>query len=303
VKRILITGVNGFVGPHLVSELKKNDYYIIGVGGKLGSEFPVEEIDEYFVLDLMKKNILKNIDLSKLDGIIHLAGLAAVGPSFVDPMKYINTNIGLEVNIFEACIKQKVRPKIVIVSSGSIYSSKNKMPINENSHISPTSPYAVSKTAQEIMASYYENLGFDVVIARPFNHIGPGQGLGFIVPDLAKQIIDFSNGNVDKVIVGNLDSQRDYTDVRDISKAYRLLYEKGKSGEVYNICSGSAISGNKILNDLMKIKGIRAEVKLDESKLRPSDNPIIVGDYSKIMKDTGWQPEISIEQTLKDILS
>lgn len=303
MKRILITGVNGFVGPHLVSELKKNDYYIIGVGGKLGSEFPVEEIDEYFVLDLMKKNILKNIDLSKLDGIIHLAGLAAVGPSFVDPMKYINTNIGLEVNIFEACIKQKVRPKIVIVSSGSIYSSKNKMPINENSHISPTSPYAVSKTAQEIMASYYENLGFDVVIARPFNHIGPGQGLGFIVPDLAKQIIDFSNGNVDKVIVGNLDSQRDYTDVRDISKAYRLLYEKGKSGEVYNICSGSAISGNKILNDLMKIKGIRAEVKLDESKLRPSDNPIIVGDYSKIMKDTGWQPEISIEQTLKDILS
>jgi GDP-4-dehydro-6-deoxy-D-mannose reductase len=303
VKRILITGVNGFVGPHLVSELKKNDYYIIGVGGKLGSEFPVEEIDEYFVLDLMKKNILKNIDLSKLDGIIHLAGLAAVGPSFVDPMKYINTNIGLEVNIFEACIKQKVRPKIVIVSSGSIYSSKNKMPINENSHISPTSPYAVSKTAQEIMASYYENLGFDVVIARPFNHIGPGQGLGFIVPDLAKQIIDFSNGNVDKVIVGNLDSQRDYTDVRDISKAYRLLYEKGKSGEVYNICSGSAISGNKILNDLMKIKGIRAEVKLDESKLRPSDNPIIVGDCSKIMKDTGWQPEISIEQTLKDILS
>jgi len=303
VKRILITGVNGFVGPHLVSELKKNDYYIIGVGGKLGSEFPVEEIDEYFVLDLMKKNILKNIDLSKLDGIIHLAGLAAVGPSFVDPMKYINTNIGLEVNIFEACIKQKVRPKIVIVSSGSIYSSKNKMPINENSHISPTSPYAVSKTAQEIMASYYENLGFDVVIARPFNHIGPGQGLGFMVPDLAKQIIDFSNGNVDKVIVGNLDSQRDYTDVRDISKAYRLLYEKGKSGEVYNICSGSAISGNKILNDLMKIKGIRAEVKLDESKLRPSDNPIIVGDYSKIMKDTGWQPEILIEQTLKDILS
>ena len=299
----MITGVNGFVGPHLVSELKKNDYYIIGVGGKLGSEFPVEEIDEYFVLDLMKKNILKNIDLSKLDGIIHLAGLAAVGPSFVDPMKYINTNIGLEVNIFEACIKQKVRPKIVIVSSGSIYSSKNKMPINENSHISPTSPYAVSKTAQEIMASYYENLGFDVVIARPFNHIGPGQGLGFMVPDLAKQIIDFSNGNVDKVIVGNLDSQRDYTDVRDISKAYRLLYEKGKSGEVYNICSGSAISGNKILNDLMKIKGIRAEVKLDESKLRPSDNPIIVGDYSKIMKDTGWQPEILIEQTLKDILS
>lgn len=303
MKRILITGVNGFVGPHLVSELKKNNYYIIGVGGKLGSEFPVEEIDEYFVLDLMKKNILKNIDLSKLDGIIHLAGLAAVGPSFVDPMKYINTNIGLEVNIFEACIKQKVRPKIVIVSSGTIYSPKNVMPLNEQSSILPNSPYAVSKMGQEEMALYYESIGFEVVIARPFNHIGPGQGLGFIVPDLAKQIIDYSSGNTDKVMVGNLDSQRDYTDVRDISRAYRLLFEKGKSGEVYNICSGLAISGNKILNDLMKIKGIRAEVKLDESKLRPSDNPLIVGGYSKIKKDTGWQPKISLEQTLKDILS
>ena len=299
----MITGVNGFVGPHLVSELKKNNYYIIGVGGKLGSEFPVEEIDEYFVLDLMKKNILKNIDLSKLDGIIHLAGLAAVGPSFVDPMKYINTNIGLEVNIFEACIKQKVRPKIVIVSSGTIYSPKNVMPLNEQSSILPNSPYAVSKMGQEEMALYYESIGFEVVIARPFNHIGPGQGLGFIVPDLAKQIIDYSSGNTDKVMVGNLDSQRDYTDVRDISRAYRLLFEKGKSGEVYNICSGLAISGNKILNDLMKIKGIRAEVKLDESKLRPSDNPLIVGGYSKIKKDTGWQPKISLEQTLKDILS
>jgi len=303
IKKILVTGANGFVGNHLSKELKGSGYSVVGVGGEIGSSQKPDGLDEYLVVDLTDREKVENINLSKIDGVIHLAGLASVGPSFSDPMKYIDTNIGIEVNLFEACIKQKNKPRFIIISSGTIYSPKNEMPLNEESSILPNSPYAVSKMGQEEMALYYKSIGFDVVIARPFNHIGPGQGLGFIVPDLVKQIVDFSNGSIDKVMVGNLDSKRDYTDVRDISRAYRLLYEKGKSGEVYNICSGSAISGNKILNGLMKIKGISAEVKSDESKLRPSDNPLVVGDYSKIKKDTGWQPEISIEQTLKDILS
>jgi len=303
IKKILVTGVNGFVGNHLSKELKSAGYSVMGIGGEIGSSQTPEGVDEYLVVDLTNREKVENINLSNIDGVIHLAGLAAVGPSFGDPMKYIDTNIGIEVNIFEACIKQNIKPKFIIISSGTIYSPKNVMPLNEQSSILPNSPYAVSKMGQEEMALYYESIGFEVVIARPFNHIGPGQGLGFIVPDLAKQIIDYSSGNTDKVMVGNLDSQRDYTDVRDISRAYRLLFEKGKSGEVYNICSGLAISGNKILNDLMKIKGISAEIELDKSRLRPSDNPLIVGGYSKIKKDTGWQPKISLEQTFKDILA
>jgi len=303
MKKILITGANGFVGNHLSKELKSASYRLIGLGGEIGSSQKPEGVDEYLVVDLLDKEKVDKIDFYGVDGIIHLAGLAAVGPSFENPMKYIDGNVGIEVNLFEACKKQNIKPKFIIVSSGTIYSPKNVMPLNEQSSILPNSPYAVSKMGQEEMALYYESIGFEVVIARPFNHIGPGQGLGFIVPDLAKQVIDFSTGNTDKILVGNLDSERDYTDVRDISRAYRLLFEKGKSGEVYNICSGVATSGHTILENLIKIKGIDPKIELDKSRLRPSDNPLIVGNYDKIRKDTGWQPEISLEQTLIDILS
>jgi GDP-4-dehydro-6-deoxy-D-mannose reductase len=301
--KILITGANGFVGNHLSRELKNSNYNVLGLGGAIGLGYKPVGVDEYVVADLLDKEKVDKINFSRVDGIIHLAGLAAVGPSFENPMKYIDSNVGIEVNLFEACKKQNIKPKFIIVSSGTIYSPKNVMPINEQSSILPNSPYAVSKVGQEEMALYYESIGFEVVIARPFNHIGPGQGLGFIVPDLAKQVIDFSKGNTDKILVGNLDSERDYTDVRDISRAYRLLFEKGKSGEVYNICSGAATSGLKILENLIKVKGINPKIELDKSRLRPSDNPLIVGNYDKIRKDTGWHPEISLKQTFIDILS
>ena len=196
IKKILVTGVNGFVGNHLAKELKSAGYSVMGIGGEIGSSQTPEGVDEYLVVDLTNREKVENIDLSNIDGVIHLAGLAAVGPSFGDPMKYIDTNIGIEVNIFEACIKQNIKPKFIIISSGTIYSPKNVMPLNEQSSILPNSPYAVSKMGQEEMALYYESIGFEVVIARPFNHIGPGQGLGFIVPDLAKQIIEIGRAHV-----------------------------------------------------------------------------------------------------------
>jgi len=302
MKKILVTGANGFVGKHLSKELKDNNYYVIGIGGNIGLSNKPENIDEYIVVDLSNEDEVGKIDFSSLDGIIHLAGLAAVGPSFENPMQYIDVNIGIEVNLFEACKSQKSKPKFIVISSGTIYSPNNEMPLNEESSVLPNSPYAVSKLGQEDMAKYYESIGFEVVTARPFNHIGPGQGLGFIVPDLTKQIVDFKNGESEEVMVGNLDSERDYTDVRDIARAYRLLLEDGKSGETYNICTGSPTSGKTILEALIKIANVDPKITLDKSRLRPSDNPVIFGDYKKLNNDTGWRPEISLDTTLKDVI-
>jgi GDP-4-dehydro-6-deoxy-D-mannose reductase len=302
MKKVLVTGVNGFVGLHLAKELNDKGYDVMGVGGKTGAKDIPGSVEVYHELDLTDIEQAATIDFSGVDYVVHLAGLAAVGPSFDNPMLYIGVNVGIEVNLFETALKQNVKPKFLIISSGTLYDSKAELPLNETSPVDPNSPYAVSKIGQEEMALYYETRGFECVIARPFNHIGPGQGLGFIVPDLLKQVVDYQNGLTQEVLVGNLDAQRDYTDVRDIARAYRLLLEKGKSGEVYNVCSGKALSGHQILDSLLSLVDKRPEIKQDPTRLRPSDTPVIYGSNQKISEYTGWNPEIDISQTLKDVM-
>jgi GDP-4-dehydro-6-deoxy-D-mannose reductase len=198
---------------------------------------------------------------------------------------------------------QKASPRFLIISSSTIYDSKAPLPLTEDSPVEPSSPYAVSKIAQEQMAHYYHGRGFESIIARPFNHIGPGQGPGFIVPDLAKQIIAAEKGGPQEILVGNLDAQRDYTDVRDIVRAYRLLLDKGRAGEIYNICSGQARSGHDILKGLLALTDCHPEVKQDAAKIRPSDNPLIYGSRQKLTDHTAWQPAIAIETTLADVIN
>lgn len=303
MKKVLVTGSNGFVGQHLAKELAGSGIAVIGVGGSQGAKEKSPHVDSYLELDLTKPEEAARLDFAGVDGVIHLAGLAAVGPSFDDPMLYFNVNVGIEVNLFEAALAQDAKPRFLIISSGSLYDPGADLPLTENSPVEPSSPYAVSKIGQEQMAHYYRGRGFDSIIARPFNHIGPGQGPGFIVPDLAQQIAAAEKGGSREVLVGNLDAQRDYTDVRDIVRAYRLLLEKGQSGEVYNVCSGQARSGHDILNGLLAVTDTKPEVKQDPAKMRPADNPLIYGSYQKLKDATGWQPEISIETTLADAMS
>jgi GDP-4-dehydro-6-deoxy-D-mannose reductase len=303
MKNVLITGANGFVGNHLARELAENGYGVIGIGGQQGTTEQSPDLTSYQVVDLNNASAVDAIDFSAVDGVIHLAGLAAVGPSFDDPMLYINVNIGLEVNLFEAALKQGVTPRFVIISSGALYDATSPLPLTESSGVIPSSPYAVSKLGQEQMAQYYTGRGFDCIIARPFNHIGPGQGPGFIVPDFAEQLIKIEKGEAAAMSVGNLDAERDYTDVRDIARAYRLLFESGKSGEIYNICSGTPRSGHVILDALQQATGIKATVEQDAARMRPADNPVIYGDHSKLTTDTGWQPAISFEQTMADVIA
>lgn len=303
MSKVLVTGANGFVGNHLVRELSRNGYAVVGVGGPVGTSGTPDNMTDYIVCDLTNPEAVGAIDFSNITGVIHLAGLAAVGPSFDDPRGYINGNIGMEINLFEAAIAQNAHPKFVIISSGALYDPKAPLPLTEASHVLPSSPYAVSKIGQEQMALYYSLRGFDVVIARPFNHIGPGQNLGFIVPDITKQIVDVEQGTAKDIRVGNLEAKRDYTDVRDIAKAYRLLLESGKPGETYNICSDISKSGQEILDSLLRIAGGNPTVGQDPTRMRPSDTPDIYGSHDKLTADTGWQPEITLETTLADVIA
>jgi GDP-4-dehydro-6-deoxy-D-mannose reductase len=303
MSKILVSGVNGFVGQHLVKELYGNKMEVVGIGGSLGTAGQSTYVKDQLSLDLTKPEEAEQIDFGDIDAVIHLAGITDVRQSFDKPLLYMNVNLGIEINLFEAALKQQVKPKFLIVSSGTFYNAKSSLPFTEMSPVDPNSPYAVSKICQEQIAMYYQTRGFECVIARPFNHIGPGQRTGFIVPDLAKQVVEVENGLNKNISVGNLESKRDYTDVRDIVRAYRLLIEKGKPGETYNICSGKALSGEEVLSILLNQATVKPEVSLDPSKMRPSDNPLIYGSHDKLTKDTGWQPEISLSKTLSDVMA
>lgn len=303
MSKVLVTGANGFVGNHLVKELADNGYEVIGIGGAQGSAGQSPYIKTYLTLDLTDAAEAQKIDFTGVDFVVHLAGLAAVGPSFDSPYQYIATNIGIEINLFETAMAQKIFPRFLIISSGSLYDPKADLPLNELSRVLPNSPYAVSKIGQEQMGHYYNGRGFEVMIARPFNHIGPGQNLGFIVPDLTKQVIDVEKGLATEVMVGNLEAKRDYTDVRDIARAYRLILEKGHAGAAYNICSGTALSGHEILALILKASGSNPPVNQDPAKMRPSDAPEIFGSHDKLAADTGWEPSIDISTTIKDVVA
>lgn len=299
--KILVTGAAGFVGNHLIDELENNGHSAAAAINN--NEKLNKGVTTYLANLSIKEEVEANVDFSKIDAVIHLAGLAAVGPSFEEPRKYIDLNAGIQINLFETCIKQGVRPKFLVISSGSLYDPKSEMPLNEQSTVSPSSPYAVSKITQEQLGHYYGQRGFEYIIARPFNHIGPGQGLGFIVPDFANQISKAEKTGSGDIMVGNLEAKRDYTDVRDIAKAYRLLIQTGISGKTYNICSGKSYSGQEILSKMLAKSIAKIAIKEDPAKMRPSDNPNIVGDYSALNKDTGWQPSIGIERSLEDALN
>lgn len=303
MSKVVVTGANGFVGNHLVRELHAAGYEVIGVGGPVATSARPTELADYIECDLTDPAAVAMIDFSGVSGVIHLAGLAAVGPSFDDPNGYIRGNIGMEINLFESALAQDQHPKFIVISSGALYDPKAALPVTEASRVLPSSPYAVSKIGQEQMALYYSMRGFEVVIARPFNHIGPGQGLGFIVPDLTKQVIDVERSEAKEILVGNLEAKRDYTDVRDIARAYRLLLESGKPGETYNICSGTSKSGQEILDTILRIAGSDAPTAQDPSRMRPSDTPDIYGSHDKLSADTGWQPEITLDATITDVVT
>lgn len=301
MQTVVITGVNGFVGAHLVNELQKNNFQVIGVG--------IEEKEnanlEGKLLKYYKSNLVESWPVEdEIFAIIHLAGFSAVGPSYDKPQLYINGNTAMVTNLCEYYVKKNRGPRILIISSGAIYDGKQPMPISENSSLGFTSPYAVSKVAVENQASYYRQRGLDIIIARPFNHIGPGQSAGFLLPDIIEKIRNLPSSK-NEILMGNLLTKRDYTDVRDIVRAYVSLITKGKLKQhIYNVCSGQSLSGVEIFDIAKKILG-KPDLtwKIDKKLIRPTDIFEIIGDNSQIISEINWTVQNDIEISIQDYIN
>ena len=309
--KVLITGITGFAGSHLADYCIANqDVELYGIIRWRSRTENIEHIwDKLNLLecDLRDASSTRQVieDIMP-DYIFHLAAQSFVPTSWSAPSESLTTNIIGQLNIFEAVKKLDLKCRIQIACSSEEYGMvyPDEVPIKESSPLRPLSPYGVSKVGQDLLGyQYFMSYGMKVVRTRAFNHTGPRRGPVFVCSDFAKQIIDIEKGNRKPVMeVGNLDARRDFTDVRDIVRAYWLSLEKGKPGSVYNICSGTSYSIKEILDKLVKLSGIDVDIKTDKGRLRPSDVPLLEGDYSLFHTDTGWEPEIPIEKTLSDLL-
>ncbi|MGB5160323.1 MAG: GDP-mannose 4,6-dehydratase [Thermoanaerobaculia bacterium] len=310
--RALITGVTGFAGSHLADYLlaEQPEVEIFGIRRWRSRMENIEHLDGRLQLrecDLRDPAAIQGV-LAEVrpDYIFHLAAQSFVPASWRAPSETLMTNILGQTNIFEAVRVLELDPVIQIAGSSEEYGLvlPDEVPIKETNPLRPLSPYAVSKVAQDLLAyQYFRSYGLKTVRTRGFNHTGPRRGEVFVTSNFAKQIASIEAGLREPVIrVGNLDAQRDFTDVRDMVRAYWLAVSKATHGEVYNLASGRAVTIRELLDQLLALSDTEVEVQVDPDRLRPSDVEILLGDYSKFRSDTGWEPSIPLEQTLKDTL-
>lgn len=308
MRKVILTGVNGFVGHHLARELWVKKFSVIGTGTSTELSSVLKPfVDEYVGnCDLTKEKDVSRLDLEDVIAVINLAGLSNVGASFDMSEEYLKLNVGVHTKLADRIYKEGLKIRMVSVSSGAIYDAAQTMPLKEDSSvITEGSPYALSKIAMEQAMKAYVKKGLDIVIARPFNHTGPGQLAGFLIPDLYEQIQNALLNNV-PLSIGNLETKRDYSDVRDVVQAYILLATAEKkllSGYTYNVCSGKSVAGTRILELIANACGV-SNIKriIDPEKLRPNDALDVFGSYNKIHSELGWKPTIGIEKTIDDFV-
>lgn len=305
--RILITGIGGFVGRHLTAHVLAQSPDAEVHGAVIAPEHAIPQA-ECHVVDLKEEAALHDvIQRVRPDHIYHLAAQASVKRSFEDPWETLENNIRAQLNLITACLKLETPPRLLIVSSGEIYGAEttSDTPPNEDAPLCPSNPYSVSKVAQDMLGlQYYLSHKLPIMRARPFNHLGPGQRLGFVAPDFALQVARIEAGLQAPVMrVGSLSAERDFTDVRDIVRAYALIMERGNPGDAYNIASGKWVTIRYLLDVLLGYSATSIQVETDTARLRPSGTNRSWGDASHLRRVTGWQPHIPIEQTLYDVLT
>ena len=307
--KALITGVSGFVGSHLAEYLLAHTDWLVA-GTVYGPYHNIKDLCgqlELYPAELSRLPVAEFIlDQAHPDVIYHLAAMAVTGRSWRDPATTLQINIGMQANILQAVVNLGLDCRVVVIGSSEEYGAalSSERPINEETPFRPRNPYAVSKVGQDMLGlQYHLSHGLDTVRVRPFNNIGPRQALGFVVPDFASQVARIEAGRQEPVMrVGNLEAQRDFTDVRDVVRAYHLLALKGQSGEVYNVGSGQAHAIQEILDRLLAWSQVPIRVEPDPERLRPSDTPRVTCDYARLHACTGWEPRIAFERSLADVL-
>ncbi len=307
--RCLITGIGGFVGQYLAAWLLGRGEEVIGIT-RDEVQWHRDELrnggPQVFVCDLLDASeVERAIGRSAPDQVYHLAADSSVGESFANPMAVFQNNVTSVVNLLEAVRGSGGNPRVLTVGSSEVYGrATGDKAIDERVELRPESPYAVSKAAADLVAyQYFAAHHLDIVRVRPFTHIGPGQSVRFVAASFARQIAEIERGLRPPVIeVGNLEARRDFTDVRDMVRAYELALAKGEPGSVYNIGRGSAVAVRTLLDVLLSQSRTAIDVRVEASRLRQVDAPLQVCDARKFRERTGWEPRIPLEQTLVDIL-
>jgi GDP-4-dehydro-6-deoxy-D-mannose reductase len=290
--RALITGGKGFVGHWLAAHLKDG-----------GDEVAVIDLETDVADGAAVRRVMADV---APDAIYHLAAMTHVGESWDDPSRVLRVNVLGTAEVLAAARTLPASPRVLVVSSAEVYGvvRPEQLPLNEQTPAAPASPYAASKLAAEAVALQAWR-GFDqpVLVVRPFNHIGPGQSPNFFVPALAKRIVEAKRSGAGSLSVGTLSTRRDFTDVRDVVGAYRLLVERGEPGTVYNVCSGRDVAMAEVAAQLLELARADLTFETDPALVRPVDVPVLRGDASLLRSTTGWEPTIPLATTLADVLS
>ena len=309
--RALVTGISGFVGGHLAEHLLASGDSVAGLSNSgrwpeslahLGDRAPIEACDLAAIpLDEMTAWIARG----RPEAIYHLAAQANPQASVADPRGTWALNLGGTLTLLEAVKGSGLNPRVVLVGSGVCYGNPTPelMPVAESCPLRPNNPYSASKGAADLLGvQHYLAHGTDVVMVRPFNHAGPRQSSTYVLGALARQVAEVEAGLKPRVEVGNLDIVRDFTDVRDVVRGYRLLAARGDAGEIYNLGSGRGTRLSDALETLRGLANVPIEVHVDPERVRPVDQPLLVADASKLRASTGWEPRFTIEATLADML-
>lgn len=301
--RALITGVGGFVGRHLLRHLQAEGDDVYG----LARASDVRDLDERRIahVDLFDRAAVERaVSEARPEAVYHLAAQSSPALSLADPWTTICNNLACQFNLLEGLLSAGLRPRVLVVGSSDEYGrvSPHQVPTDENVPLRPTTPYAVSKVGQDMMGyQYFAQHGLPVVRVRPFNHTGPGHDARFVIPSFARQLAQIEIGAREPVLrVGNLSVLRDFTDVRDMVRAYRLALSMGVPGDVYNLGSGRATRIADMVSTLLGLCRVPTETRVDPALLRPTDVPRQEANIQKFTKLTGWEPRIPWHTTLVD---
>lgn len=301
MSRVLIFGAGGFVGSYLCKEFLNNGYKVSGTDKGEGSALP-SEVD-FYKTDLMQADeVEKLIGQVQPDIIVNLAAISSVGTSWNMPQTTMAINVIGALNIMETAKKSEQKPRILFVGSSEEYVISEN-PLDENTQLNANNPYGISKVTQEQFAKLYrEQYGLKIYCVRPFNHTGIGQRDSFVLPSFCKQVAEIDKSGKDgKIQVGNLKVKRDFSHVKDVVRAYRMIVESDNCNRIYNVGSGNAYSLEDMLTYIIGLSDQNIEIEVDQNRIRPTDQPVICCDRSLIGKELGWEPQYNVYDALKEM--